>query len=633
MRTSWRGLVLVAAFGATHLFAQIRSDVLGVHDLSPAATGTSPVTGRLSGSCYYCHAPHSGVGGMTPLWNQKLSTEVYTPYTSSTYSETGASQPPQGTDSVLCLSCHDGSVALGTTQAYGSVPMSGSLKAADINNTQSSHPLSMRLPLKDAPYLSPSLVSAGKTADVTGAVKLIKGNIECTTCHSAHIQAIDTVNQKFLVRDSSSGQMCLACHDPARVMSGQTNPLSGWTTSAHAIASNTTTNVSTIGPYRTVAQNACISCHQPHNAPGSVRLLRGPNEQACVSCHGAGSSLYPAAPDVFTEFAKGGHPFPTGANLHDAVEPVVLNQNRHATCADCHDAHGSEKTAMFSPPPAIRRSQSLASGISASDGFTVVAPAVNQYENCLRCHGTSTGKVASSTYGYLPRWVVSASDPLNVIPQFAPTASSGHPVTHDRSSPLPQPSLRLNMMNLDGVTSGRPMGTRIFCTDCHNSDDNREFGGSGANGPHGSKWPHILERRYEFSQASEPGAPVVNLHPDPDLSAQGPYALCGKCHDLTQILNNSSFSQHNFHIVMGFSCSVCHTAHGMGSLSGYFSGERMVNFDANVVAPNGISPISYSRSTNSCALFCHGQSHPVVKMPLIPMPFTPFGKGGKVGHK
>ena len=44
------------------------------------------------------------------------------------------------------------------------------------------------------------------------------------------------------------------------------------------------------------------------------------------------------------------------------------------------------------------------------------------------------------------------------------------------------------------------MGTQILCTDCHNSDDNREFGGTGANGPHGSKWTHILERRYEFSQ-------------------------------------------------------------------------------------------------------------------------------------
>jgi hypothetical protein len=54
--------------------AQIKGDVLGVHDLSRA--NGSPVTGGLPGSCYYCHAPHSGIGGMTPLWNQKLSNQT-----------------------------------------------------------------------------------------------------------------------------------------------------------------------------------------------------------------------------------------------------------------------------------------------------------------------------------------------------------------------------------------------------------------------------------------------------------------------------------------------------------------------------------------------------------------------------
>ena len=83
---------------------------------------------------------------------------------------------------------------------------------------------------------------------------------------------------------------------------------------------------------------------------------------------------------------------------------------------------------------------------------------------------------------------VSAGDPLNMIPQFAVTATSSHPVMHARSSPLPQPSLLTNMLNLDGITQGRAMGTQILCTDCHNSDDNREFGGAGPNGPHGSRW-------------------------------------------------------------------------------------------------------------------------------------------------
>ena len=171
------------------------------------------------------------------------------------------------------------------------------------------------------------------------------------------------------------------------------------------------------------------------------------------------------------------------------------------------------------------------------------------------------------------------------------------------------------MLNLDGMTLGRSMGARILCTDCHNSDDNREFGGSGPSVPHGSIFPHILERRYEFSQAGAPGKAITNLFPNPTLSSQGgpgggPYALCAKCHDLNQILNNTSFSEHARHIKQdGFSCSACHTGHGMGAQSGNISGERLVNFDIKVVAPNGALPISYNRASNSCNLVCHNYSH------------------------
>jgi hypothetical protein len=241
---------------------------------------------------------------------------------------------------------------------------------------------------------------------------------------------------------------------------------------------------------------------------------------------------------------------------------------------------------------------------------TVLTPAVNQYESCLRCHGTSTGKQTQPIYGYFAVRAVSAGDPLNLIPQFAISSTSSHPVTHLRSSALAQPSLRANMMNLDGVTLGRAMGTQILCTDCHNSDDNREFGGTGPNGPHGSRWTHILERRYEFSQTPTPGGTITNLFPSPDVSSVGPYALCGKCHDLpNQIMQNTSWNEHASHINAGFTCSTCHTSHGMGAASGSISGERLINFDVNVVASNGGLPISYNRAANSCVLVCHQVAH------------------------
>lgn len=602
------GLMLLLADATLH--AQFPGDVLGVHNLGPGSK--SPIIGARPDACVYCHAPHSGLN--IGLWNQKLTTQSYTTYTSDTESNKGR-QPTLGYSSNQCLSCHDGTVAVGATVAYGQVTTSGSMYSTDVfgSNMQTSHPFSLVTPLKDSVDLAASLVANGKTADTTGAVRLIGGNVECTSCHNPHVQAKDLVSQNFLVKDSSSGALCLACHDPARQMSGHVNPLANWPVSAHALSPDQISPKALLGSYPTVAADACISCHTPHNAAGAARLLRGQDERDCIACHN-GANVSSMAPygNVFPEYAKQtGHPFPSSTNPHDATEGTLLNNNRHATCVDCHNAHGSEVVGVFPLPPLVRVSQNGAAGISASDGVSVLNPAVNQYETCLRCHGNSTGKQVLIKNGYSPVRAVSAGDPLNLIPQFSATATSSHPVMHIRNSVLPQPSLRSNMLDLlGGSTNGRAMGNQILCTDCHNSDDNREFGGSGPNGPHGSKWTHILERRYEFSQTTLPGSLITNLFPNPDLSVSGPYALCGKCHDLAnQIVQNTSWNQHSSHINAGFSCSTCHTAHGMGAASTAISGERLVNFDVNVVGSNNGLAISYNRAANTCVLVCHQVAH------------------------
>ena len=314
-------------------------------------------------------------------------------------------------------------------------------------------------------------------------MKLIKGNVECTSCHNPHVQAKDPVSLNFLVKDSSSGQLCLACHDPTRQMSGQVNPLADWSTSAHALSTDKISPQALLGSYTTVAADACISCHAPHNASGPARLLRGQNEQDCIACHNGGSNISPMAPyaNVFRRVR------------HAQDRASISHLDQSARCRGEHSAQQQPSCDLrglpqctwvrtsrtyFLSAPLIRISQKDIAGISASDGITVLTPAVNQYENCLRCHGTSSGKQVLPIYGYFPVRAVSAGDPLNLIPQFAITATSSHPVMHARSSALPQPSLLANMLNLDGVTQGRAMGTQILCTDCHNSDDNREFGGT-----------------------------------------------------------------------------------------------------------------------------------------------------------
>jgi len=621
------------------MLGQITGDVIGLHDLSPGSK--SPVTGARPGSCSYCHAPHSGLASGRALWNQTLTKQVYTNlYTSPTYHQTGA-QPVLGGDSNLCLSCHDGTVAVGQTIVSGQVTTSGSMYTNDVfaNNLQSSHPFSVVLPIKDAPNLVETLASKGLTADPTGAIKLIRGNIECTSCHNPHVQSKDLVAQNFLVKDSSSGAMCLACHDPNRVVQGQTNPLAGWGASIHATSNATVQNL----PYTTLSANACFSCHTDHNAAGATELQRGVGDQVCLNCHSGTAAVTAAAFNPFgrnavapapslvgpakalpslnvaAEYAKIGHPLLTAnaplqvqapARRHSDATTVSPNTPDQSGCTNCHDPHAVTSGAALTVAPALRAAQNGIWGVSEKDGTTIVRPAQYQFQTCLRCHGASTRKLTDSAkFGYNPARLTSVTAGMNVIPQFGVNAGSSHPVFHPRNSSLSQPSLLPNMWNLNGATPGRAMGTQIFCTDCHNSDDNREFGGTGPIGPHGSKWSHILERRYELSQAPAPGQPITNLFPSPDLSANGPYAMCGKCHNLSNIMQNASFTKHSAHITAGFSCSTCHTAHGVGSSSSNPSGQRLISFDTNVVAPNGGSPVSYNHGPNTCTLTCHNAVH------------------------
>ena len=313
----------------------------------------------MASACLYCHAPHGGMPSPTPLWNQQLSVQTCSDvhqFDLPPDRSPAAAREFQQT----CLSCHDGTVAPGQTVAFGTVMMGGTMKATSKFGTdlKSSHPFSMNVPLVDSPEISAVLFGAPpKTLDP--AVNLVNGSVECTTCHQPHFQNIDKIVSRFLVRESSNGSLCLACHDPTRMVNGQGNYLAGWSTSVHATATNGIQSTPYVGGYPTVSQNACNSCHMPHNASGPARLLRGADEQDCIACHN-GSNLQPAAPNVFSEYAKTGHPFPSANNLHDRSESTLLNNNRHATCVDCHDPHASQQSAV----PRARARNSFVAGFA-----------------------------------------------------------------------------------------------------------------------------------------------------------------------------------------------------------------------------------------------------------------------------
>ena len=129
------GLAALLCGSAAYLVAHAQSisDVASTpHNLSVDGPGTVRATSETQ-VCVFCHTPHGATNSPgAPLWNRALSGQTYTTYSSSSLdAETIAGQlaQPAGS-SKLCLSCHDGTLAISSVNVLGgnlnvSVPITG----------------------------------------------------------------------------------------------------------------------------------------------------------------------------------------------------------------------------------------------------------------------------------------------------------------------------------------------------------------------------------------------------------------------------------------------------------------------------------------------------------------------------
>ena len=121
--------LLCAILGVGSAFGARIADVRGtLHNFSSAADGTATPSGGAVPTrtvkattedqvCVFCHTPHGGTAGITPLWNRTLSSATYTVYTSASLDAEDIKGGPldqPGGSSKLCLSCHDGTLAIGS---------------------------------------------------------------------------------------------------------------------------------------------------------------------------------------------------------------------------------------------------------------------------------------------------------------------------------------------------------------------------------------------------------------------------------------------------------------------------------------------------------------------------------------
>ncbi|MCF6286415.1 MAG: hypothetical protein L3K26_14665, partial [Candidatus Hydrogenedentes bacterium] len=93
------------------------------HNLSVSGPGTVKGSSETE-ICLFCHSPHTATAAV-PLWNRTLPNLVYIPYSSSTL-QSSPGQPTYA--SKLCLSCHDGTIALGSLESRDTpIAMTGAL--------------------------------------------------------------------------------------------------------------------------------------------------------------------------------------------------------------------------------------------------------------------------------------------------------------------------------------------------------------------------------------------------------------------------------------------------------------------------------------------------------------------------
>jgi len=180
--------------------------------------------------CVACHTPHNSDTGVTdaPLWNHTVTTASYTLYTNpGTLNATTAQ--PSGV-SKLCLSCHDGTVAI---DSIVNSPLVSPLPATNIMSGDSvvggdglnnDHPISFAynaaLATADGalhdPTSTTTTIGTGTDSktDFISEVMLFGANkdqVECATCHDVHNKFTD--GGKLLRISNAGSGLCLTCHN------------------------------------------------------------------------------------------------------------------------------------------------------------------------------------------------------------------------------------------------------------------------------------------------------------------------------------------------------------------------------------------------------------------------------------
>ena len=430
---------------------------------------------------------------------------------------------------------------------------------------------------------------------------------------------------------SSVENFCINCHD-ADGAGGDVTPFSDnvtvpifnktlWTASAHKAH-----------PY------TCMDCHDNGHGSNKSTLLApydytglgtgtdvtNEEEGFCFSCHGAGGE---ASVKVHLSFANTNtatairkHDVTASYRKHTNEEYLGTSfggANRHVECVDCHTPH-SAKAYTATVAPTIYNELIGASGVNpiytgagAPTGFTYLDNATYEYQVCFKCHSSYT-----TLPSYLPAgWSGTAdavdglkklttggtntqiADSRDMAQEFNPSNASFHPIIAAGTN-----------LNINAATfqTGYSYTSRMYCTDCHNDNQNATAGYG--RGPHGSQNLHILDA------GTGGNSGYKSVHNAVNTSTTD---FCTKCHQAASYISGNTSSRYGYHYYHVANktqegCYICHDSHGSEQL-------HLINFSRNqtggacitAVTTNTQAAFVHAAGTaaNTCNVTCHGTSH------------------------
>lgn len=206
-------VVVVAAWSLAPPPAIGADAVTGTHH-DFTTTGASTAFQGAATTCGTCHYPHN-TGSAQLIWNHSLSANTLT-FGASATTLAGTTLPADigaapGT-SKNCLSCHDGSVAVGDMikgTDWGTTKITGNALIGSSGNISGTHPVEVPYPGSTYNSIISKATAAEFQTTPTG-VKLYGSagaqGIGCASCHNPHN---DTTMPFLRVAYAS---LCTSCH-------------------------------------------------------------------------------------------------------------------------------------------------------------------------------------------------------------------------------------------------------------------------------------------------------------------------------------------------------------------------------------------------------------------------------------